>query len=319
MIDNSGKIMLIGGFYLLYNIEHDDPDYFCISKNKEGIIDRYKIFDYNNLGDGKIEIYIDYFPDVCKTLNKYVRNATNGLFDNEYSLFINSFRFCITKIEIIDNNTFEYGYLNKSFRYPQIDRVEYNKTDTTVFWKDGSKTSVSCYRKDKYDLEKAFAFAIAKKILLVGEDYNRNFNKVFQKYLYSSMVEKKYLMKVFQLPEHSIHLTTGDTIVMSDNTDGNEMYLCSPEDSKCQYGMIEFGLDHSYSGPIMFSSEAKILLRCKINKEHHEIVIKEVAINKYITKKELREYLKQLTSKCFKDDFILYTNMPFTKINIEEE
>ncbi len=51
----------------------------------------------------------------------------------------------------------------------KVVKVIYNKPATIVFWNDGTKTVVVCDKKDKYDPEKGFYIACAKK--LFGNDF----------------------------------------------------------------------------------------------------------------------------------------------------
>lgn len=51
----------------------------------------------------------------------------------------------------------------------KVVKVIYNKPATIVFWSDNTKTVVKCEKKDKYDPEKGFFIACAKK--LFGNDY----------------------------------------------------------------------------------------------------------------------------------------------------
>lgn len=51
----------------------------------------------------------------------------------------------------------------------KVMKVIYNKPATIVFWSDNTKTVVKCKKKDKYDPEKGFFIACAKK--LFGNDY----------------------------------------------------------------------------------------------------------------------------------------------------
>jgi hypothetical protein len=51
----------------------------------------------------------------------------------------------------------------------KVQKVIYNKPATIVFWSDDTKTVVVCDKKDKYDPEKGFYIACAKK--LFGNDY----------------------------------------------------------------------------------------------------------------------------------------------------
>ena len=51
----------------------------------------------------------------------------------------------------------------------KVAKVIYNKPATIVFWSDGTKTVVVCDKKDKYDPEKGFYIACAKK--LFGNNY----------------------------------------------------------------------------------------------------------------------------------------------------
>ena len=51
----------------------------------------------------------------------------------------------------------------------KVQKVIYNKPATIVFWSDETKTVVVCDKKDKYDPEKGFYIACAKK--LFGNDY----------------------------------------------------------------------------------------------------------------------------------------------------
>ena len=68
---------------------------------------------------------------------------------------------------------FKFGYnleLSPStMSETKVKKVIYNKPATIVFWSDGTKTVVVCDKKDKYDPEKGFYIACAKK--LFGNDY----------------------------------------------------------------------------------------------------------------------------------------------------
>ena len=46
----------------------------------------------------------------------------------------------------------------------KVVKVIYNKPATIVFWSDDTKTVVKCDKKDKYDPEKGFYIACAKKL-----------------------------------------------------------------------------------------------------------------------------------------------------------
>lgn len=51
----------------------------------------------------------------------------------------------------------------------KVTKIIYHNPATIVFWSDGTKTVVVCDKKDKYDPEKGFYIACAKK--LFGNNY----------------------------------------------------------------------------------------------------------------------------------------------------
>ena len=70
-----------------------------------------------------------------------------------------------------------------------IKDVIFNYPATIILWKDGTKTIVKAGKNDKYDPEKGFAMAIAKKMF--GNE--GNYYKVFKKYVpvYHYVADKK--------------------------------------------------------------------------------------------------------------------------------
>lgn len=62
-------------------------------------------------------------------------------------------------------------------RLPEIKQVIYNKPATIIFWDDGTKTVVKCQKGDKYNKEKGFAMAVAKKALGNKSDWYNVFKK----------------------------------------------------------------------------------------------------------------------------------------------
>lgn len=62
---------------------------------------------------------------------------------------------------------------------PEIRRVIFNDPATIIIWADGSKSIVKCTEKDKYDPEKGFAMAIAKKAL----GNKGNYYNIFKEYI----------------------------------------------------------------------------------------------------------------------------------------
>jgi len=63
--------------------------------------------------------------------------------------------------------------------FPEIDNVVFNPPSTTVFWKDGTKTTVKCISDDIFDEEKGLLMAICKKVY--GDGYYTLFNKYAKK------------------------------------------------------------------------------------------------------------------------------------------
>ena len=56
--------------------------------------------------------------------------------------------------------------INKKARVlGSIKRVIFNDPATIILWADGTKTVVKCAKDDKFDPEKGFAMAIAKKTM----------------------------------------------------------------------------------------------------------------------------------------------------------
>ena len=49
-------------------------------------------------------------------------------------------------------------------RLPEVEKVVFHDPATIVYWKDGTKSVVKCSEGDKYDPEKGFAIAVAKKV-----------------------------------------------------------------------------------------------------------------------------------------------------------
>lgn len=299
----------------------EKPEYFAISNNKSGIISRFKIIEYDNDIDSLV-LVLDYYNDLYDSLSKCIRQMMLGIYnhiDDKDSFFVNHHSFTLIGIEKLDQFTDFYS----TRHYPEIDRVEYNDVETSIYWKDGDKTEVSRFYQDTYDLEKAFALCVTKKVLLTGINKYNNLHKTIMRYINDNMVSKEYLMKVFKLSEHCIHLVKHDTGVINrsdENTDNKKFTLLyAPEDSTVNYYMVEFAFSNGYCGPAYMSNDAKILLGCIINENKHEIVIKEVSVNKYLTKRAFNEYLKQIFAKCLKDNYRLFTGIPFENIVIEEE
>lgn len=61
----------------------------------------------------------------------------------------------------------------------QINNVIFNPPATIVFWSDGTKTVAKCEPCDKFDKEKGFAIAFAKKFVR-----NERFRKMLEKYVW---------------------------------------------------------------------------------------------------------------------------------------
>ena len=183
MTINESKFIKINGY--INNLKLDEqfkerPDYFAITHNKNNIIDRYKIIEYN-IDNHTISFILDYYDDLYVILSKHIRLIMLNMEElaKEYnSFFINYHSFTITTVEKISD--FADFYCTRN--YPVIDRVECNDITTTIFWKDGSKTEVSRNHKDTYDLEKAFALCVTKKVLLTGIDKYNNLHKTIMKY-----------------------------------------------------------------------------------------------------------------------------------------
>ena len=53
----------------------------------------------------------------------------------------------------------------KAMVLDSIKRVIFNDPATIILWDDGSKTVVKCAKDEKFDPEKGFAMAIAKKAM----------------------------------------------------------------------------------------------------------------------------------------------------------
>lgn len=62
---------------------------------------------------------------------------------------------------------------------PEIRKVIFHDPATIIIWADGSKSIVKCTEKDKYDPEKGFAMAIAKKAL----GNKGNYYNIFKEYI----------------------------------------------------------------------------------------------------------------------------------------
>lgn len=62
---------------------------------------------------------------------------------------------------------------------PEIRKVIFNDPATIIIWADGTKSIVKCTEKDKYDPEKGFAMAIAKKAL----GNKGNYYNIFKEYI----------------------------------------------------------------------------------------------------------------------------------------
>lgn len=60
----------------------------------------------------------------------------------------------------------------------EIEKVVFSDPATVVFWKDGTKTVSKCQNGDVYNKETGLAMCIIRKLC-----NNRNYNKVFEKYI----------------------------------------------------------------------------------------------------------------------------------------
>ena len=73
-------------------------------------------------------------------------------------------------------------WLNKRYGYPmEIKDVVFSDPITTVYWKDGTETRVTCQDGDTFDREKGLAMAISKKALGNTADYYKEFKQAFLK------------------------------------------------------------------------------------------------------------------------------------------
>jgi len=89
-------------------------------------------------------------------------------------------RYDIRRLEQYMRQRCSFTIVPESMRYFSVDKddysndikvtkVIYHNPATIVFWSDGTKTVVKCDKNDKYDPEKGFYIACAKK--LFGNDY----------------------------------------------------------------------------------------------------------------------------------------------------
>lgn len=62
---------------------------------------------------------------------------------------------------------------NKGFI--KIKKVIFNPPATIVYWEDGSKTVVKCFKDDIFDKEKGLAMCICKKIFCNDSEYHKFF------------------------------------------------------------------------------------------------------------------------------------------------
>lgn len=62
-----------------------------------------------------------------------------------------------------------------------VDHVIINPPATIVFWKDGTKTVVTCKEEDQFDEEKGLAMAITKKVLGNKFSYSDKFDTILKK------------------------------------------------------------------------------------------------------------------------------------------
>lgn len=75
--------------------------------------------------------------------------------------------------------TEEVFYRLYSRGLPEIRKVIFHDPATIIIWADGSKSIVKCTENDKYDPEKGFAMAIAKKAL----GNKGNYYNIFKEYI----------------------------------------------------------------------------------------------------------------------------------------
>lgn len=123
-------------------------------------------------------------------MNLYELSALAYTHDGELNIGDKSYP---VRIHTIDNNPLEGTTLKcavldwgqpwpksnpniKSSPYT-IKKVIFNDPATIVYWADGTKTVVKAQPEDKYDREKGFAMAIAKKALGNKGNYNETFKK----------------------------------------------------------------------------------------------------------------------------------------------
>ncbi len=81
--------------------------------------------------------------------------------------------------DIVNRIFYKNDKLQNSCGLPEIRKVIFHDPATIIIWSDGSKSIVKCTEKDKYDPEKGFAMAIAKKAL----GNKGNYYNIFKEYV----------------------------------------------------------------------------------------------------------------------------------------
>lgn len=81
--------------------------------------------------------------------------------------------------DIVNRIFYENDKAQNSCGLPEIRKVIFHDPATIIIWSDGSKSIVKCTEKDKYDPEKGFAMAIAKKAL----GNKGNYYNIFKEYV----------------------------------------------------------------------------------------------------------------------------------------
>lgn len=106
-------------------------------------------------------------------LNIEITNGTCPITANKYTSIIEDY--CEADVLAIEAALYRrYGQ-----GLPEIRRVIFHDPATIIIWSDGSKSIVKCTDKDKYDPEKGFAMAIAKKAL----GNKGNYYNIFKEYI----------------------------------------------------------------------------------------------------------------------------------------
>ena len=106
-------------------------------------------------------------------LNIMITNNTWPEAVNKYTSIID--KYCAN--DVLATEEALYRFYGRGL--PEIRKVIFHDPATIIIWADGSKSIVKCTEKDKYDPEKGFAMAIAKKAL----GNKGNYYNIFKEYI----------------------------------------------------------------------------------------------------------------------------------------